>query len=129
MAHAYKFSVRAKIFAVIAVVIFLGAVSYTALAKSAGEDIFFILTTPAELDRSKTHANRLQSFQDNLKDIRRELSDVKKIVKNMDTTTIDALLNQWEACIQARQADVGKDVFDTNMEECGLLNKRAKEEF
>ncbi|MEK9132809.1 MAG: hypothetical protein AAB606_03835, partial [Patescibacteria group bacterium] len=129
MAHASKHLVRAKFFAIIAVVFFLGTVSYAALAASAEENIFFVPVTPSELDKSKGDTNKLKSLQDNLKSIRLELQGIKTAVKNIDTTTIDSLLNQWEACIQARQADVGKDVFNTNMEKCYLLNTSAKDEF
>ncbi len=138
MAHAYKLSVRAKFFAVIAVVIFLGVVSYAALAASAEAFVPILPTvdhsptlgSTSTIDLSAIHKDKLKSLQNDIEEnIRRRLSDVKRVAKDVNTTTIDTLLNQWESCIQARQADVGKDVFNTNMEECLLLNQMTRDEF
>ena len=88
------------------------------------------LGSTSTIDLSAIHKDKLKSLQNDIEEnIRRRLSDVKRVAKDVNTTTIDTLLNQWESCIQARQADVGKDVFNTNMEECLLLNQMTRDEF
>ncbi|MBI4994692.1 hypothetical protein HZC21_03545 [Candidatus Peregrinibacteria bacterium] len=125
MTHAFKLSAKAKIFAVVAVVILLGAVSCVALAAAAVEKVS---PTPT-IDQSKAFTDKLRLLQGDFKKISLDLGDVKKVIKNLDTTKIDGLLDESKSCIQALQSNVDNaDVFVPMIEECYALRSSAQDE-
>ena len=65
--------------------------------------------------------NQQRNIKDNqnwLKNMQRELQDIKKQAKTLDTSAVETLFAQYSSCIQARQAEVGTQDFWNNIQDC-----------
>ncbi|MBI5413011.1 hypothetical protein HZA42_01515 [Candidatus Peregrinibacteria bacterium] len=88
--------------------------------------------TPAEPVKESDTENQQRQIRDQnnwIKNMQRELQDIKKQAKTADTSTADGLLAKFSACIQARQAEVGTQNFWNNIQDCNSMTRDIEDQF
>lgn len=123
MAHAKNTSTRGKVLAAIVTVLIMatGAVTYAQISTQGKTQV---LPTPVVKEGETENQQRQIKDQNNwIKNMQRELQDIKRQAKTVDTKTVDDLLTQFSACIQARQAEVGTQDFWNNIQNCNSFQQ------
>lgn len=115
MSHLHRLSLRERSLAVVAValLVIMVAVGY---AKSSQAGVL-VAQDKNESD-IKNQQQNIKDRQNYFKDIKREIQDVKKTAKNYDTSKVEALLTQWETCVNALSSQVGVDGFWNAWNDC-----------
>lgn len=75
-------------------------------------------STVAPSDDSSKQQSWLKNNRNWIKDIKREISDIQKDAKNANFTTINDLLSKYEACLTARESQLGTEVFWNSTRDC-----------
>lgn len=75
---------------------------------------------------SSNQQSWLKNNRNWIKDIKREIVDIQKDAKNANVTTVNGLVSKYEACLTAREAQLGTDAFSNSTRDCddiqGLIN-------
>ncbi|MEK7171585.1 MAG: hypothetical protein AAB739_01620 [Patescibacteria group bacterium] len=131
MGNTKKISSREKTLAAIVAVLLvvIGVVTYSkALAQDATTP-----TVPAEPAKESDAGNQQRHIKDQqnwVKNMQRELQDIKKQTKSaVDTSATDTLLAQFAACLQARQAEIGTQDFWNNVQDCNSSQQDIDAQF
>lgn len=129
MSHTKKFSVREKaLVAIVAVLLVaVGVVGYSQASAQGGANLLIAqdatqvkptATEPVKESDTENQQRQIKDQNNWLKNMQRELQDIKRQAKTLDTSTADSLFAQFAACIQARQAEIGTQDFWSNIQDC-----------
>lgn len=139
MAYAPVLSKREKVLAVIGgvLLVVLVAVGYAKAAESTSTatEPTAIPATPAEepkpvsADDSQNQSRQITERLRYTKDIRREISDIQRELKNsLDTSVVEKQLGDFEACINGLQSFVGTQDFWNKNRDCDDLSRAFEDE-
>jgi hypothetical protein len=122
MGKTHRISYKALAFMVVSLVIVAGFVGFV----QANSGFAGVLVAQ---DDTANHNRYIQERTQNIKDYTRELTEIKKLSKTVNTTTVDGLLSQFTSCIQARQLEVGTQDFWNNVNStCNDLQNSINDE-
>lgn len=140
MAQSSYLSHREKTLSLIAGVLLLAvvAVNYASAQSATGSTTATTNAPPpppptettqaVTADDRQNQVRQLKDQRDYLKNLRREVSDIKREVKTLDTSAIDGHLKKFEECLNTRDVDVGTGDFWDKMQECYDLSRIAEDE-
>lgn len=125
MVHSQILSSREKKLALIAVAILVifGIVGYT---KNSAASSTSVLVAGEGTVNEQDRKNQQQNLRDNLNNLtytRTEIKDIKREAKGADTSKVESLLSQVEACYNGLQTSVGMQDFWNKQNECNSLRQ------
>lgn len=86
-------------------------------------------TNPQEQERQRRdQQNFFRGQLDNVKNIRREISDIKRDTKDLNTVVVEENLNKYETCLKNQEPHVGTGEFWQKQRDCDDLIKLVNDE-
>lgn len=126
MSHRYSFSGQEKVLAVIAGVLLVIMV-LVGYSQAYAQTSALPTPTPTKDDDTANQTRQISDQQNYVKNLRREIEDIKKAAKGgLDTSVIEKHLANFDVCLNTRQ--VGAPEFWNGMQECNDFSKAAEEE-